>query len=98
MAVPVSDDDQVTESVTFAVVKFEYVPVAVNCSVLPWAIEAVVGETEMLRRVAAPAGALVRGSTAATATAEMSSNGITRPTSPEKPRLPHTCVPPEPKI
>ena len=52
VAVPVSDDDHVTESVTFPVVRFEYVPVAVNCCVWPCVTDAVAGETEMLTSVA----------------------------------------------
>ena len=98
VAVPVSDDDHVTESVMLAVVKFEYVPVAVNCSVLPWAMEAVAGVTEMLRSVVAPAGSLVRGSMAPITTADMSTSGSTHVTSPEMPRLPPTHVPPNPHV
>ena len=52
VAVPVNEDDHVTESVRFWVLRLVYVPVAVNCCVWPWAIEAVAGVTEMLTSVA----------------------------------------------
>ncbi len=64
VAVPVSDDDHVTESVTVAVLRLEYVPMAVNCCVPPTAMEAVVGETVMLTNTA--------GVTVSTAVPEMS--------------------------
>ena len=35
VAVPVTDDDHVTDEVRLAVLKLEYVPVAVNCWVWP---------------------------------------------------------------
>src|SRR5580698_1904932 len=60
--VPVSDDDHVTESVMFWVGPVRYVPVAVNCWVSPAATDAVAGVTLMLRRTAASARWLVRGS------------------------------------
>jgi hypothetical protein len=56
-AVPVTDDDHVTESVRSAVLRLEYVPVALNCWVCPAEIEAVNGETLMLTSTA---GATVR--------------------------------------
>lgn len=52
MAVPVTDDDHVTEPVRLAVLKLEYVPVATNCWVWPWAMEADTGETLMLTNTA----------------------------------------------
>src|SRR5580658_1976015 len=48
VAVPVTDDDHVTDEVRLAVLRLEYVPVATNCWVWPWAIDAATGETEML--------------------------------------------------
>src|ERR1700722_3194384 len=64
VAVEVTDDDHVADEVRLAVVRLEYVPVAVNCWVWPWAIEAVVGDTAMLTKTA--------GVTVSTAVPEMS--------------------------
>src|SRR5580658_7576878 len=57
VASAVTDDDHVTASVRLAVLRFEYVPVAVNCWVSPAAIDAVGGDTAMLTSTA---GVMVR--------------------------------------
>src|SRR5579863_2670683 len=64
VAAEVTDDDHVTDEVRLAVLKLEYVPVAVNCWVWPWAIDAVAGDTAMLTSTA--------GVTVSTAVPEMS--------------------------
>src|ERR1700688_289482 len=61
--VPVTDDDHVTDEVRLAVLKLEYVPVATNCWVWPWAIDAATGDTAMVRSTA--------GVTVSTAVPEM---------------------------
>jgi hypothetical protein len=48
VAVPGTEEDHVTEAVRLAVLRLEYVPVAVNCWVPPATIEADAGETLML--------------------------------------------------
>ena len=96
VAVAIKDEDHVTESVMLAVVRFEYVPVAVNDSVLPCAIDATAGVTEMLRRVAAPAGWLVSGSMAPTTTVAITTTGRMR-VSNAMPRRPRTFTP-EPHV
>jgi hypothetical protein len=73
--VPVTDDDHVTESVMFWGGPVRNVPVAVNCWESPAATEAVVGVTLMLRRVAASARWLVRGSMTPMATAVRRTTG-----------------------
>src|SRR5580700_3598011 len=64
VAVPVTDDDHVTDEVRLAVLRLEYVPVAANCWVWPWAIDAATGDTAILTSTA--------GVTVSTAVPEMS--------------------------
>src|ERR1700692_2383204 len=52
VGVPVTEDDHVTEAVRLAVLRLEYVPVAANCWVWPWAIEAATGDTATLTSTA----------------------------------------------
>ena len=63
VAVEVIDDDHNTDDVRSAVLRLEYVPVAANCWVWPWAIDAATGDTEMLTNTA--------GVTVSTAVPEM---------------------------
>ena len=63
VAVEVTDDDHVADVVRSAVLRLEYVPVATNCWVWPWAIDAVAGDTAMLTSTA--------GVTVSTAVPEM---------------------------
>src|SRR5580704_7157782 len=64
VAVEVTEDDLVTDEVRLAVLKLEYVPVAANCWVWPWAIDAATGDTAILTSTA--------GVTVSTAVPEMS--------------------------
>jgi len=52
LATPVGDEPQVTDAVKFCVVLSEYVPVAVNCFVVPSGILGLVGVTAMDTSVA----------------------------------------------
>ena len=53
VAAVVFDEAQVTEDVMFCVLLSEYVPVAVNCCVVPLGIEGLAGLTAMDTSVAA---------------------------------------------
>src|SRR5580658_8768120 len=75
VAVPFADDDQVTLSVRFCVVRLEYVPVAANCTVWPTPRDTTGGVTAMATstagvtvRAAVP-GMSVTGSVAVMVTA-----------------------------
>src|ERR1019366_4131537 len=51
VAIAVEEEFQLTEAVRSCVLLSLYVPVAVNCCVVPFAIEAVAGVTEMETRI-----------------------------------------------
>jgi hypothetical protein len=53
VATPVAEEAQLTELVMFCVLPSEYVPVAVNCSVVPAAIDGFAGVTAIETRLAA---------------------------------------------